>query len=64
MDAQGETVAEIHGAVHDMELKPNTSVAWYFFPMTKGKSLKLFCHKKDHEAHGMVGTIDIIGSLK
>lgn len=64
MDTAGKTVAEIHGAIHDMELKPGVSVAWYFFPMTKGKNLKLYCHKKGHEAHGMVGTIDIIGSLK
>lgn len=64
MDKQGKTVAEIHGSIHDMELKPGVSVAWYFFPMTKGKNLKLYCHKKDHEAHGMVGTIDIIGKLK
>lgn len=64
MDKKGKTVVEIHGSIHDMELKPGTSVAWYFFPMTKGKNLKLYCHKKDHEAHGMVGTIDITGSLK
>lgn len=64
MDDKGEVVIEIHGAIHDMELKPGTSAAWYFYPMTKGKNLKLFCHKKDHEAHGMVGTIDIVGSLK
>jgi len=64
MDSKGETIAEIHGSIHDMELKPGVSVAWYFFPMTKGKNLKLYCHKKGHEAHGMVGTIDIVGSLK
>jgi uncharacterized cupredoxin-like copper-binding protein len=64
MDEKGKTIAEIHGSIHDMELKPGTSVAWYFFPMTKGKNLKLYCHKKGHEAHGMVGTINIIGKLK
>lgn len=64
MDKNGNTMAEILGSVHDMELKPGVSVAWYFFPMTKGKNLKLYCHKRDHEAHGMVGTIDITGKLK
>lgn len=64
MDKEGNVLAEILGSVHDMELKPGVSVAWYFFPMTKGKSLKLYCHKKNHESHGMVGTIDIIGKLK
>lgn len=64
MDKAGKTIAEIHGAIHDMELKPGASVEWFFFPMTKGKDLKLFCHKKGHETQGMVGTINIIGNLK
>ncbi len=63
MDKEGKTIAEIHGAINDMELKPGASVEWFFFPMTKGKNLKLFCHKKDHEAQGMVGSINIIGEL-
>ena len=57
----GKTIAEIHGSVNDMELKPGATVEWYFYPMTKGKGLKLYCHKDDHEEHGMVGTVDIIG---
>lgn len=60
----GKTAVEIHGAVHDIELKPGSSVEWFFFPMTKGKDLRLFCHKHDHEEKGMVGSINIIGDLK
>ncbi len=63
MDKEGKTIAEIHGAINDMELKPGASVEWFFFPMTKGENLKLFCHKKGHEEKGMVGHINIIGSL-
>ena len=63
IDKAGNTVAEIHGAIHDMELKPGTSVEWFFFPMTKGENLKLFCHKKGHEESGMAGSINIIGDL-
>ncbi len=63
MDKAGKTIAEIHGAINDMELKPGASVEWFFFPMTKGENLKLFCHKKGHEEKGMVGHINIIGSL-
>jgi uncharacterized cupredoxin-like copper-binding protein len=63
MDKAGKTIAEIHGSINDMELKPGASVEWYFFPMTKGKNLRLFCHKKGHEAQGMVGNINIIGDL-
>ena len=61
MGSGGKTIAEIHGAVNDIELKPGASVEWFFYPMTKGKNLKLFCHKKEHEAAGMVGSINIIG---
>jgi uncharacterized cupredoxin-like copper-binding protein len=59
-DDAGKTLAEIHGDVYDMELKPGATVAWYFYPMTNGK-LKLYCHKEDHEQHGMVGEIEIFG---
>lgn len=63
IDKSGKTVVEIHGAVHDIELKPGSRVEWFFFPMTKGKDLQLFCHKKQHAEQGMVGSIDIIGKL-
>lgn len=63
IDKAGNTVTEIHGAINDMELKPGTRVEWFFFPMTKGENLKLFCHKKGHEESGMVGNINIIGDL-
>ena len=58
--ADGKTLAEIHGDVYDMEIKSGTTVEWYFYPMTNGK-LKLYCHKEDHEQHGMVGEIEIFG---
>jgi len=61
LDGAGKTIAEIHGAVNDLELKPGATVAWYFYPMTKGEKLRLFCHKEGHEAKGMVGRIDIVG---
>ena len=60
-DSSGKTVTEIHGAVNDIELKPGATVEWFFYPMTKGKDLKLYCHKDGHEQQGMVGTINISG---
>jgi uncharacterized cupredoxin-like copper-binding protein len=60
----GKTIAELHGSITDLELKPGARVEWYFYPMTKGQNLKLFCHKKGHEEKGMVGTISITGDLK
>jgi uncharacterized cupredoxin-like copper-binding protein len=64
MDRKGKTLVEIHGASTGIELKPGATVEWFFFPMTKGKNLKLYCHKKGHEEKGMVGTINIVGDLK
>lgn len=60
-DGTGKTIAEVHGAVNDLELKPGATVTWYFYPMTKGEKLHLFCHKEGHEAKGMTGSINIVG---
>ena len=61
MNANGETLAEVHGSVHDLELLPGTTVAWYFYPMTNGENLPLLCHKEGHREGGMVGSISISG---
>lgn len=61
LDSQGNTIAEIHGDVRDIELAPGATVAWYFYPMIKGEKLKLYCHKEGHEEQGMVGEIEIYG---
>jgi uncharacterized cupredoxin-like copper-binding protein len=57
----GKTAVEIHGSAHDIELKPGATVEWFFYPMRNGENMKLYCHKGDHEEHGMVGTITIFG---
>ena len=59
----GKALAEVYGDIHDIEVFPNSTVEWYFYPMKKGKNLKLYCHKDNHEEMGMVGTINIVGSL-
>jgi uncharacterized cupredoxin-like copper-binding protein len=61
VDAKGETLAEIHGAIHDLELLPGTTIAWYFYPMTNGQDLPLYCHKEGHREGGMIGSITISG---
>ena len=60
-DKDHKTVAEIHGAVNDIELKPGATVEWYFYPMTNGKNLKLYCHKEGHAEQGMIGEFEISG---
>lgn len=58
-DTKGETLVEIHGLIHDLELAPGQSVAWYFLPMTRGTDLEFLCLKKGHKEAGMVGRITI-----
>ena len=62
VNAEGETLAEIHGSIHDLELLPGTTVVWYFYPMTNGEALPLYCHKEGHREGGMVGGISISGA--
>ncbi len=61
IDAGGKTLVEIHGDIQDVELLPGQTVAWYFYPMTSGTNLKLYCHKEGHQEAGMVGQIEISG---
>lgn len=61
MGADGKLIAEVHGAVNDLQLEPGATASWYFYPMTKGEHLRLFCHREDHEAKGMTGSISIVG---
>jgi uncharacterized cupredoxin-like copper-binding protein len=59
LDAKGEALVEVHGSVVDLEIAPGQSVAWYFYPMTKGTGLLFTCLKKGHHEGGMEGKIDI-----
>ena len=40
MDGSGKTVAEVHGDIRDMELLPGATLAWFFYPMTKGVGIR------------------------
>lgn len=64
LDSKGEVVAEVHGAANGVELSPGAVAEWSFFPMTRGENLKLYCPIDGHEEGGMVGSINITGSLK
>jgi uncharacterized cupredoxin-like copper-binding protein len=61
MDQGGEMLAEIHGDVHAIELAPGTTVAWYFYPISRGKDLRLYSQKEEDLEAGMAGTIQISG---
>jgi uncharacterized cupredoxin-like copper-binding protein len=60
-DQGGEMLAEIHGDVHALELAPQATVAWYFYPMLRGKDLELYSDKEEDAAAGMAGRIEVSG---
>ena len=51
---------EIKGAIHDLELRPNTEADWVFIPARAG-SYSLKCTVAGHAEAGMVGKIEIEG---
>lgn len=51
---------EIKGAIHELELRPNTEAEWVFVPVKAG-SYQLRCTIPGHTEAGMVGTLTIAG---
>lgn len=60
----GGTIAEIKGAIREIEVYPGGKAEWWFVPVATGKFGDLHCRIKDkdgrtHAEKGMVGTITI-----
>ncbi len=51
---------EIKGAIHELELRPETEAEWVFVPVRAG-SYGLRCTIPGHAEAGMVGVLDIGG---
>ncbi|MEO0376683.1 MAG: plastocyanin/azurin family copper-binding protein [Cyanobacteria bacterium P01_A01_bin.17] len=51
---------EIKGAIHELELRPNTEAEWVFIPLKAG-SYQLRCTIPGHTEAGMVGTLTVSG---
>ncbi len=51
---------EIKGAIHDLELRPNTEAEWVFVPVKSGR-YSLRCTIPGHTEAGMVGTLEVTG---
>jgi uncharacterized cupredoxin-like copper-binding protein len=49
---------EVKGAIHELELRPNTEAEWVFIPMRPG-TYDLRCTIAGHAEAGMIGTITI-----
>jgi uncharacterized cupredoxin-like copper-binding protein len=51
---------EVKGAIHELELRPNTQAEWVFIPLRAGQ-YSLRCTVAGHTEAGMVGAIEIVG---
>lgn len=51
---------EIKGAIHELELRPNTQAEWVFIPLKSG-TYELQCTIPGHAAAGMVGSLQVTG---
>ncbi|KGF72022.1 hypothetical protein DO97_13415 [Neosynechococcus sphagnicola sy1] len=52
---------EIKGAIHEVELKPAATAAWFFVPIKSG-TYELYCSVPGHAAAGMTGTLTVSSS--
>lgn len=51
---------EVKGAIHELELRPNTTADWVFIPARAG-DYQLRCTVPGHSEAGMLGKIEITG---
>jgi uncharacterized cupredoxin-like copper-binding protein len=56
---EGEEVAEIVGAVREIEVAPQATVEWYFVPRRRVARGAFVCDLPGHKAAGMRGTFSI-----
>lgn len=55
----GELVAEIKGAIRDVEVGPESEVEWFIVPVRTGTDLEMECGLEGHKEAGMHGAITI-----
>lgn len=59
LGVNGNIVAEIKGAIREIEVYPGGTAEWWFVPVKTGKFDDLKCTIKGHTEAGMTGTITI-----
>jgi uncharacterized cupredoxin-like copper-binding protein len=58
-DKNGGLVAEIKGAIREIEVGPMSEVEWYVVPIQPGKNIERVCAIAGHKEAGMHGLITI-----
>lgn len=56
-DKEGTSIAEVKGAIREIEVYPGQKAEWWLLPVKSGTFNDLKCTIKGHAEHGMVGSI-------
>jgi uncharacterized cupredoxin-like copper-binding protein len=59
LGADGKMVAEVKGAINEVEVAGGGTVEWFMVPVQTGKDIPMECAIEGHKEAGMVGTVTI-----
>jgi uncharacterized cupredoxin-like copper-binding protein len=59
LGADGKMIAEVKGAINEVEVAPGGTVEWFIVPIQTGKAIATECAIEGHKEAGMVGTVTI-----
>lgn len=57
--ADGKMIAEVKGAISEVEVAAGGTVEWFVVPVQTGKDVAMECAIEGHKEAGMVGTVTI-----
>lgn len=57
--ADGKMIAEIKGAINEVEVGPGGTTEWFVVPVQTGDNIPMECAIEGHKEAGMVGTVTI-----
>jgi len=58
-DSEDNLVAEIKGAIYEVEVGPHQTVEWFFVPVQTMKTSEITCEIPGHYEAGMFATVTI-----
>ena len=59
LGADGKMIAEVKGAINEVEVAGGGTVEWFVVPVQTAKNIPMECAIEGHKEAGMVGTITI-----
>jgi uncharacterized cupredoxin-like copper-binding protein len=59
LGADGKMIAEVKGAIHEVEVAGGGVAEWFIVPVQTGKDIPMECALEGHKEAGMFGTVTI-----